>query len=36
MILSTKKEAAQKLSSDFHMGLVRKAYVARVKGKFPE
>lgn len=36
MVCSTKKETAHKLSEDFVMGKVRKAYVCRVQGKFPE
>jgi tRNA pseudouridine synthase 8/2,5-diamino-6-(5-phospho-D-ribitylamino)-pyrimidin-4(3H)-one deaminase len=36
MVCSTKKETAKKLSDDFAMGRVKKAYVCRVKGKFPE
>jgi tRNA pseudouridine synthase 8/2,5-diamino-6-(5-phospho-D-ribitylamino)-pyrimidin-4(3H)-one deaminase len=36
IVCSTKKETAQKLSEDFAMGRVSKAYVCRVRGKFPE
>ncbi|KAE8244684.1 hypothetical protein A4X13_0g6368 [Tilletia indica] len=36
MVCSTTKEAAQKIGDQFTRGLVRKAYVCRVKGCFPE
>ncbi|CEH11695.1 RNA pseudouridylate synthases [Ceraceosorus bombacis] len=35
MILSLTRPAAQQLSMDMTQGLVRKAYVARARGKFP-
>lgn len=36
MVCSTKKETASKLGAQFAAGLVNKAYVCRVRGKFPE
>lgn len=36
MVCSTKKETASKLGGQFAAGLVNKAYVCRVRGKFPE
>lgn len=36
MVCSTNKESATKMSNDFAMGRVRKAYVCRVKGHFPD
>jgi len=36
MVCSTTKEAAQKIGDAFNRGAVRKAYVCRVQGKFPE
>ena len=36
MICSTTKEAACSLGNDFNAGLVNKAYICRVAGRFPE
>jgi RluA family pseudouridine synthase len=36
MVCSTKKEVAHTLSEQFAMGKVRKAYVCRVRGRFPQ
>lgn len=36
MVASTTTDAAKTLSADFESGRVRKAYVCRVKGMFPE
>ena len=36
MVCSTKKETASRIGSLFHAGLVNKAYVCRVRGKFPD
>ncbi|EPQ31991.1 uncharacterized protein PFL1_00189 [Pseudozyma flocculosa PF-1] len=36
MVCATKKETATRISAQFHSGFVNKAYVCRVRGKFPE
>lgn len=36
MVCSTKKDPAHELSEQFAMGKVQKAYVCRVRGRFPE
>ena len=36
MILPTSPECARRLTNEFVSGTVRKEYVARVNGKFPE
>ncbi|KAN0066320.1 hypothetical protein ACQY0O_000414 [Thecaphora frezii] len=36
MVCATTKEAATRISTQFHSGFVNKAYVCRVRGEFPE